>query len=275
MVTSDLYEASVNVYHRCLELGGHLYIKSKKYAKQGLHQVSEVVEAQMDKHWPVIKPYYDQHILGNYKNHFEPHFQKHVVPRIEQLSTWYKTTALPGCKKLVQDTHTWYKTKAIPLFEQFVDNALAFYQKIIKAYGEQCRSSLKTFRKATKDNDFLKQHPPPKSFMELWGDSCSHPQESIDAFLQATLLLFGIIFYRRVLGITWWVVNFVLTILLTFTPLRFVISPRRKSKTPLRAKVEEHPVPDVSRSGSSSPGSSNGGPYRNTRNGTGKKNGTK
>lgn len=213
-IRADLYNASVGAYYHGVDVGRRLYFESKKYAGQanqhvqkGIEFVTQLYREQMKKHWPTVKPHFDEHVVGNYRKHVEPHVQKHVHPKMKQLSTWFRQ-------------------EFIPLAENFSKKGQKQYAKFIALYGEQCNATLKQFRKACRNNDFLKEHPPPKSLMKMWGDSCSHPKESLELAFQGLLLLLGLLFYRRILRLVVWMLSWVASLILILTPLGLVISRR-------------------------------------------------
>jgi hypothetical protein len=246
-ISTDLYDSSAYILQRSVDLGKVFFTESKKHAQRGAKEANKAIKQQVEKHWPTIKPHYDEHIVGNYHNHIKPRLQEHVYPRMDQLSKWYKNEVEPRLKQGVKD------------FQKG-------YQRLVEFYGKECLSSLKAYEKASKENDFLKEHPLPKSAIHTWTHSCSHPEETMESAVYGLLLLAGIIFHRRILGTVWWMLNLVLTILVTFTPLRFFIS-RRKSQVKQRLssvkreKDEGPPVPDITISSSKSPNA----PFKNTR----------
>jgi hypothetical protein len=257
-ITVDLYDSSSYIWQHSVDAGRHLYAESKTLAEKGATKVYQVYQEQMDKHWPTIKPHYDEHIVGNFQKHIAPHLQEHVYPRIGQFSKWYKK-------------------EVVPRFQHGKRNAQQGYQKLIELYGEECQSSLLAYKQASKENDFLKEHPLPKSVLQTWTHSCSHPEETMESAMYGLLLLLGITFYRHILNVIGWTLNLVLAILMTFTPLRFFIS-RRKYKTPKNKKMmmssvhgnvdDDMAIPDIAPSSSGSPDSWKNPvvPNKNTRN---------
>lgn len=234
-----------------MDAGKQLFSESKKHARKGAEKANQVYKDQVDKHWPSIKPHYDEYVVGNFQKHVAPHLQQHVYPRLEQLSKWYK-----------QDV--------VPRFQQAVKNIEQGYQRMVQLYGEECRSSLKAYKKARKENDFLKEHALPKAVVETWTHSCSHADETMESAIYGLLLLLGVIFHRRILGLAWWTLNLVLTILVTFTPLRFFVSGKRrkpvKNDSSKNGEDDVAPVPDIaSYSGSPDSVKSPGGAYKNAR----------
>ena len=269
-IASDLYDSSVHVYHRSLEVGKQIAVNSKEHAQKGIEQVTEIYQQQVEKYWPTIQPHYEEHIKGNYEKHVAPHLQKHVFPRMKQASTWYKTTAVPLVKEVIKECHSFYGEVVVPRVKEMIEGCHSSYDKVVVFYGKECRSALSAYRKISKENDFLKKHPLPRTVLDTWKDSCSHPEETIEALTYGVLALIGLIFYRRVLGMIWWILNFVLVILCTVTPLGLLISPRRRSKGPSKSVHEgndDTDIPDVTSSYSEGPDAmkSPGGPYRNLR----------
>jgi hypothetical protein len=269
-IATDLYDSSLHVYHRSLEVGKQIASNSKEHAQKGIEQATTIYQQQMEKHWPAIQPHYEEHIKGNYEKHVAPHLQKHVFPRTRQASTWYKTTAVPLVKEIIRECRSFYDKVVVPRVKEMIEGCHSSYEDVVVFYGKECRSALSAYRKASKEHDFLKMHPLPKSVLHTWKDSCSHPEESIEAFAYGFLALIGLIFYRRVLGMIWWILNFVLVILCMVTPLGLVISPRRRSSgssKPADQDNNDTAIPDVTSSFSESPDAmkSPGGPYRNLR----------
>jgi uncharacterized membrane protein YbaN (DUF454 family) len=144
------------------------------------------------------------------------------------------------------------------------------HKKLIRSYGQECKAMFQLYKKASREQEFLKQHALPKSLLEAWSNSCANPEESIQAAIYGILLVVGIMFHRTIFGLIWWIINIPLTILLTITPLGLMFRRRRSGKPAKSVKIEnglDASMPDVTPSYSESPSSmrSPGGPYRNTR----------
>jgi hypothetical protein len=262
-IQADLYSASVDAYHHGVQVAHQLYVESQKFGvevnqhlQKGVAYATRVCQEQLEKHWPTVKPYYDEHVVGNYRKKVEPHMEKHVYPMVTRSSKWYKQEFKPRV-------------------EQFGKDCERQYGRLIQLFEQQCKTSLKEFRKASRNSDFLKDHPPPKSLLTIWGDSCSHPQESVDLVFQCLLLLLGLVFYRRLWGIAVWVLSWGVTLILIFTPLGLVISRREffskndkssiATKGPAGVKSNkrgQQPVPDKA------PSSNSGLASKSKRNGT-------
>jgi len=236
-IANDVYDASGKAYSQAFETVMVVYAESRKHVtvaartasghiSDGLEYSSRLIVDQTDKHWPTIQPYYNEHVTDNYEKHVEPHLREHVFPMLHQASVWYQNEAMPLLVQNIEDGRKVYDVQFFPLVQKLLKGVKEFHQTMIRLYGEYCRSSLKEFRKASKESesDFLKKYPPPTYFMESWQRSCAHPQESLSALMQGTLLVFTILFYRRIIGLLWWIVTFLISIIIRFTPLRFVFS---------------------------------------------------
>jgi hypothetical protein len=253
-ISIDLYDSSAYLWQRSITTGKHLYDESKKQVQKGTEKATNVYKDQMDKHWPTIKPHYEEHIVGNFQKHVAPHLEEHVYPRLSQLSKWYQR-------------------EIVPRFQQCVRTVQQHYRRMTRLYGEECRSSLKAYKQASKENDFFKEYPLPQSVLQTWTNSCSHPEETMDSAINGLLLLLGIIFYRRILDVVWWTLHLLLAILVMFTPLRFFVS-HKNSKLKKGSPVledgdddDEVAIPNIVPSSSGSPDSikNPGGPYKSNR----------
>lgn len=241
---TDMYAVSSHVVSRSVDTSKILFEKSKE-------QAGKIYQQQMEKHWHTIEPHYEEHIKGNYKKHVAPHLEKHIFPRMKQLSKWYKDVAAPRAQQAFKDLQKGHKN-------------------LIRWYGQQCKSTFKSYKQLSKEKEFFREHPLPRSVSEAWSNSCANPEESIKAFTYTILLVIGIMFHRTIFGLIWWIINIPLTILLTVTPLGLIFRRRRQrgTKPGKSIKIEnDAPVPDMAPSSSESPNSmrSPGGPYRNTR----------
>ncbi|KAG7359575.1 hypothetical protein IV203_034673 [Nitzschia inconspicua] len=94
-ISNDLYDSSAYVLQRSADVGKQIFAESKKHAWKGAEQANMALKDLSEKHWPTIKPLYDQHIVENYQKHVEPHLKEHVYPRMTQLSKWFKIEVVP------------------------------------------------------------------------------------------------------------------------------------------------------------------------------------
>ena len=222
-VASDMYDVSASAYNQAWETAIVVYAESLTLAGEaseiaiahvsdGLKYSSRFINDQVDEQWPVIHPYYEEHIVGNYQTHLEPHLSQHVFPSLNQASVWFHETAMPFVVQTIEDGQQVYNAQVSPVLQKY-------HQSVVRLYGEYCQSSLKEFRKASKEMDILKDYPPPAYFMESWKKSCANPQESLNALMQGTLLLFTIL---RILGLICWVIKSLISIL-CFTPRRKIV----------------------------------------------------
>lgn len=248
-VASDMYDVSASAYNQVWEAATVVYAESltlagvgskiaSTHVSDGLKYSSRFINDQVDEQWPIIQPYYEEHIAGNYQTHLEPHLRQHVFPTLHQASVWFHNTAMPFVVQTIEDGKQVYDAQVSPVLKKH-------HQSVVRLYGEYCQSSLQEFRKASKELDILKDYPPPAYFMESWKKSCANPQESLNALMQGTFFLFAAIFHRCLFGLAWWIVTFLMSLVIRFTPLRFVFS--RHSGTSASASTES------SSSSSSSP----------------------
>jgi hypothetical protein len=216
--TSDVYDASANAYSQTLktakETAMTVYTESRKYAglaieiaighvSNGLVYSKRFINDQMDELWPKIQPYYKEHITDNY--------EKAIERAIEHVSN-----GLENSKRFINDL---YDARVSPLVQKLAQDGKEIHQTMLDLYGEYCQSSIEAFRKASKEVDVLTKNQPPMYLMVLWEKSCAHPQESLNALMQGTLLLFTIL---RILGLICWVIKSLISIL-CFTPRRKIV----------------------------------------------------
>jgi hypothetical protein len=277
--TNDVYDASANAYSQTLETAKEtfsqtletsketatvVYAESRKYAgvaikiasghvsdglelasgytSVGLEYSKRFINDQMDELWPKIQPYYKEHITDNYETLIEPHLKEHVFPTLHRASGWFHEAAMPVIVQTIEDGRKFYGAQVSPLVQKLVQDGKEIHQTTIGLYGEYCQSSFEEFRKASKEVDFLKNNPPPMHFMESWKKSCAHPQESLSALMQGSLLLITILFRRRIFGLFWWIMTSLVSIVIRFTPLRFVFSRRSADKSSAKSKGSSSPT---------------------------------
>jgi len=237
---NQAWEGAMVVYAESLTQAGAASEIASAHVSDGLKYSSRFINEQVDEHWPTIQPYYEEHIIGNYQTHIEPHMQQHVFPRLHQASVWFHGVAMPFVVQTIEDGKKVYDSRVSPVLKEQ-------HQAAVRLYGEYCQSSLQEFRKASKESDILKDNPPPAYFMESWEKSCANPQDSLNALAQGALFLFAAIFFRRLLGLAWWiVVTFLVSPVLRFTPLGFVFSWRSGKST--STSTESSPPPQKKQS---------------------------
>jgi len=253
-IANDVYDASGKAYNQALETAIVVYAESRKHVtvavrtagghiSDGFEYSSRLVVDQIDTHWPTIQPYYNKHIIDNYETHIEPHLLEHVFPRLHQASVWYQNEAMPLVVQNIENGRNFYDVQVSPLVQKYLKDVKEFHQTTIRSYGFYCRSSLEELRKAS--------YPPPMYFVESLQRSCAHPQASLNALMQGTLLVFTILFHRRIIGLLWWIVTFLITIIIRFTPLRFVFSRPDGNESPATTTTLSASVYDSNSNGSS------------------------
>jgi len=154
-----------------------------------LEYSNRLINGQVDVHWPKIQPYYEEHISGNYQTHLEPHLRTHLFPKLHQLSSWSHEVAKPSVLQAIENGKTSYNVRVAPALEHQ-------YQGVVHQYGNYCRSSLQEFLKA---------------------------RDSMSALAHGTFVLILVIFHRRLFGLAWSIAAFAVSLLIRFTPLRFVV----------------------------------------------------
>mmetsp|Transcript_23587 Transcript_23587/g.26895 ORF Transcript_23587/g.26895 Transcript_23587/m.26895 type:complete len:626 (+) Transcript_23587:99-1976(+) len=252
-IANDMYDVSSKAYSQALETAIVVYTESRKHftvavrtagghISDGFEYSSRLVVDQIDTHWPTIQPYYNKHITDNYETHIEPHLREHVFPRLHQASVWYQNEAMPLVVQNIENGRNFYDVQVSPLVQKYLKDVKEFHQTTIRSYGFYCRSSLEELRKAS--------YPPPMYFVESLQRSCAHPQASLNALMQGTLLVFTILFHRRIIGLLWWIVTFLTTIIIRFTPLRFVFSRPDGNESPATTTLSAS-VNDSNSNGSS------------------------
>jgi hypothetical protein len=87
-----------------------------------------------------------------------------------------------------------------------------------------------------RDVEVLKRMP--TSVLKIWKDSCSHPDESLEAAIKGFMVILALLFWRPIFNLTMWMFGFVTSVILTITPLGFII-PRRSSRRRGQKKVDE------------------------------------
>lgn len=125
---------------------------------------------------------------------------------------WFQRTIVPMVIRAMEDIKKSYQTKIAPIIE-------AKHQGAVDTYGYYCKLYLREFKKASTESDVLKSHPPPAYLLESWKTSCAQPRESLGALTNGTLTVLALIFYRRILGLVWWIATFSLS--LVIMPLRW------------------------------------------------------
>ena len=228
LVTSDLFDASAVAYKHASAAVSELYTESVRIASAHVSDVREYanrrISEEYEERWPDIQPYYEEHIVNNYQTHLEPHLQKHVFPKLQQASSWSSQVAKPTVLQAIDDGKKSYDAQVAPIFEQQ-------YQVVVALYETYCRYSLNEFLKASQELQVLRDNPPPDFLLESWTTSCENPRDSLSALMHGSLVLLLVIFYRRLLRLAWWIVGFSLSLVVSLTPLRFVVPRRSATKS--------------------------------------------
>lgn len=241
-VAEDLYDVGATAYKKASDAAGVVAAESlriasekasdglrlaKAHAPDGLRAASaklsdgvdysgRLMNEKFNEHWPTVSPYYKEHVLGNYETHVEPHLQTHVFPKLRQASTWSNEVGMPMALEAIEEGKKTYQSEVVPMLERQ-------YQGAARLYANYCRSSLQEFLKASQELEVLKDNPPPAFLLESWETSCENPKDSLTALMQGTLVLFLVLFYRRIFGLAWSIVSFFVSLVVRFTPLRFFI----------------------------------------------------
>jgi hypothetical protein len=234
-IASDVYDVSAVAYMKASGAAAVAYSKSVQIAgakvTNGLESSNRFLFDKFDEHWPTVSPYYEEHIsgnyqkhvVGNYQTHLEPPLQKHVFPKLRQASSWSNEVAKPLVLEAIEDGKTTINARFVPVVEHH-------YEGAARLYGNYCKSSLEEFLKASQELEVLKDHPPPAFLLESWETSCDNPRDSISALMQGTIVLFLVIFFRRLFGLAWSIVAFSVSLVIRLTPLRFVVPHRSTTK---------------------------------------------
>ena len=235
-ITSDVYDVGAVAYRKA---SGAAIVavtngleSSNRFLSDKLDDSNRFIVDKFDEHWPTVLPYYEEHItgnyekhiVGNYQTHLEPPLQKHVFPKLRQASSWSNEVAKPLVLDAIEDGKTVINAQVVPVVERH-------YQGAATVYGNYCKSSLQEFQKASEELEVLREHPPPAFLLESWETSCANPRDSITALMQGTLVLFLVIFCRRLFGLVFSIFAFSVTLVIRFTPLRFVVPRRSTTKT--------------------------------------------
>lgn len=235
-IASDVYDVSAVAYRKA---SGAAVVavtngleSSNRFLSDKLDDSNRFIVDKFDEHWPTVSPYYEEHVSGNYQKHIvgnfqthlEPPLQKHVFPKLRQASSWSNEVAKPLVLDAIEDGKTAINAQVAPVVERH-------YQEAANMFGNYCKSSLQEFQKASQELEVLKDHPPPAFLLESWETSCANPRDSIIALMQGTIVFLFVIFYRRLFGLAFSIVAFSVTLVVRFTPLRFVVPRRSTTKT--------------------------------------------
>lgn len=227
-VATDMYDVGVIAYKQTSDAAVVVYAESIRLASarvsDGLEYSNRLINGQVDVHWPKIQPYYEEHISGNYQTHLEPQLRTHVFPKLHQVSSWSHKVAKPSVLQAIENGKTSYNARVAPVLERQ-------YQGVVRQYGNYCRSSLQEFLKASQEVEVLKDHPPPAFLMESWETSCENPRDSMSALAHGTFVLFLVIFHRRLFRFAWSIAAFAVSLVIRFTPLRFLVPRRSVTKS--------------------------------------------
>eukprot|EP00537_Pseudo-nitzschia_pungens_P005914 CAMPEP_0172357802 /NCGR_PEP_ID=MMETSP1060-20121228/2131_1 /TAXON_ID=37318 /ORGANISM="Pseudo-nitzschia pungens, Strain cf. cingulata" /LENGTH=703 /DNA_ID=CAMNT_0013078645 /DNA_START=91 /DNA_END=2202 /DNA_ORIENTATION=+ len=221
-VATDLYDAGFVAYAESVKQAEVARDLAMAHVAEGMKKSKRFVNGQVDEHWPTIQPYYEEHIANNYQVHLEPHLKKHVFPMFHKGSVWFQAIVVPMAIEVVEEIQKAYQTKVVPIMT-------AKHKDMVVTYGYYCKLYLREFKKASKESEILKDHPPPAYLLESWQTSCAHPRESLGALTNGILILLALIFFRRIVGLVWWMASFSLSLVLMpvrWTPLRWFL-PRR------------------------------------------------
>ena len=242
-IGEDVYDAGAAVFGKAADKAVDVYSQAADKVvdvySESVEALSRVVKEKYEEHWPSVAPYYEDIVIANYKKaeqkfeEIEPHLETHVYPHIRTASAWTNEVAKPKVLEVIDDG----KKVVSPVIEEKYNGAA-------ELYADYCKSSLIEFVRATQDVEILKDHPPPDFLLGSWETSCQNPHDSIKALMQGFGLLFALIFYRRILGLAWSIVVFVLLIPVKLSPLGFFL-PRKTTVTKEIDSPPSSPSPNL------------------------------
>eukprot|EP00934_Nitzschia_sp_Nitz4_P008424 Nitzschia sp. Nitz4//scaffold34_size148208//2665//4628//NITZ4_002954-RA/size148208-augustus-gene-0.66-mRNA-1//-1//CDS//3329548717//8414//frame0 len=200
------------------------YEKSQKLYQQARTTVEE-------EYWPAVKPHYEQHVAPVVAQ-FLAWKAKEVDPMVAEYTAQalaYKAKEVdPVVADLQSKAITWKKTELDPRIKEGQQVVSQKYAEAIHQYGETCKATHGAAGKLAKENKLESQWSQVSPFVS---ESCEHPEESVQMILKVIALFLVILLAGPILSFTWWLIRLAWSIFLTVTLLRFVLPPKKATKT--------------------------------------------
>jgi len=172
---------------------GIFYKDGQLKLKEGKQKFDKFYDEQHAIYWPQI----------------EPHYKEHVVPLIKQKDA------------LVKEFVQWRKKEIDPTVNDMTKEYNKHHAAAAKAYGEQCKASLKSAGEMDlpyfdEVNQYAQQ-------------SCNNPDTSVTYIRNGLIILVLLPFRHWILAPVYWVWGCIWWLLLTITPLGFFFSKNKKA----------------------------------------------
>lgn len=210
---ASLAATNINVHGQ--RLAKELVVK----AEYGYKKSIQIYNEQYNKHWPTIKPHYDQHVAP-LVNKFLVFKAKEIDPKLNSLKKEYLKI----------------KTQQIdPRLEQFNTERERRFEQLVTVFEAHCNDAYQLSRQLAKDHNQMDKF---REYGPMLKETCDDPEHSVTIGLRIMVAFLLLPFVGLIFGLAWGIVRLVWNIFLTVTLIRFFLPRRSTTSTTKKQAIK-------------------------------------